>query len=663
MSEHKKEAKSAYASKMKRMGLNGKAKGSEFNDHSPYDGVPFLDSGNAGAMPKTRSRFKRGGKVNYVEVDGAKAHKNLGHRPRKAMAGPVAGPGAAMGGKKPMLPPGAAAVTPNIPKPPMMPMAPKRPNSLGPSTPQQDQSMLPDQAQDSMMQRKSGGRTKGMHHSDCVCKACGGGMSYAAGGVPTGSPLDRKRVVAALAMRKKRAGLPMAPSAPKGPSSPMANMGVVPMMGSRKSGGKVSHQEWEHSKEDLHEDKKLAKKHGMSMDKWEKSDLDAKHDRQQSTKGMMHGGKTHKLGGGSLSRYIQAANTDRGTSARQQGIDIARDTMGKEPMYPGAGKRSAKRAMGIDLAARKLGKMGGIGAPADTGREARYPGMPENEPPMKRGGRTQKAEGGGMRSERTQYEKARRNSVDEGMNYRSDSTHNEDSLRKAVRGYEDASKETGYSNLKRGGRAGYEDGGKTGYDWRKHYAPKDDNVGPVAPARASGYYPKEWRDENRQKGFAGRARQMRNRAESEETPVDERFESRTKRASGGRAKKSNTTINIMLDPTAMGAQGQNPLLPQVPAVPPVPPMVGMPGSPPPATGGAPGGPPPGAMMNPAGIGPGLGAMGTMQAPGFGPLAPPTPPMRADGGRIQAGLPRYQEDKYGSGSGLGRLEKPKWPLPN
>jgi len=111
----------------------------------------------------------------------------------------------------------------------------------------------------------------------------------------------------------------------------------------------------------------------------------------------------------------------------------------------------------------------------------------------------------------------------------------------------------------------------------------------------------------------------------------------------------------MLDPQAMGQQPQTPMVPNLP----MPPNVGMPPMPPtPPGGGA-----PGAMMNPAGAGPGPGAMGTMQAPGFGPLAPPTPPMRADGGRIQAGLPRYQEDKYGSGSGLGRLEKPKWPLPN
>ncbi len=57
-----------------------------------------------------------------------------------------------------------------------------------------------------------------------------------------------------------------------------------------KKGGKVSHIEWEHSKKDLEQDKKLAKKHGMSMEKWEKSALDKKHDKQQSTEGLKKGG-------------------------------------------------------------------------------------------------------------------------------------------------------------------------------------------------------------------------------------------------------------------------------------------------------------------------------------------------------------------------------------
>jgi hypothetical protein len=67
-----------------------------------------------------------------------------------------------------------------------------------------------------------------------------------------------------------------------------------------KKGGKVSHMEWEHSKDDLEQDKKLAKKHGMSMEKWEKSALDKKHDEQQSTEGLKKGGRAKRAAGGGL---------------------------------------------------------------------------------------------------------------------------------------------------------------------------------------------------------------------------------------------------------------------------------------------------------------------------------------------------------------------------
>jgi hypothetical protein len=399
----------------------------------------------------------------------------------------------------------------------------------------------------------------------------GGSMKYARVGFPAGgNPEMKRKMVGAIVARKRKEGLPTAPPAPKGPTA-----SFLPMP--HKRGGKVSHMAWEHSKEDYREDKKLAKKHHMSMSEWEKSDLDKKHDSQQSMKGLKHGGAAHKLSGGALSRYIQAANVDRGTNARRHGIDMARDVMGnKEPMFPGAAERSTKRAMGIDLAARKLGKMGGVGMPADTGREPRYPGMPENEPPMKRGGRTHRDAGGGMRSERTQYEKARRNAVDEGMDLDTDSQHTQDTLRKAVRGFENTAKETGYSNLKRGGR--------------------------------------------------------------------------TERKAGGRLKEPETKIIINMPNSQPQQQGPGAM----------PPGVGMPGMPPMAPGGAPQ-PPGGGMMPPAGAGPGLGSMGSPQVPGMGPISPPMPAMKNRGGSVSRNMPKYQEHDYGSGSGLGRLEKKKWPL--
>jgi hypothetical protein len=48
---------------------------------------------------------------------------------------------------------------------------------------------------------------------------------------------------------------------------------------------------WEGSAKDEAQDKKLAKKHGMSMEKWEKSAMDKKHDRQKSMKGLKYGGR------------------------------------------------------------------------------------------------------------------------------------------------------------------------------------------------------------------------------------------------------------------------------------------------------------------------------------------------------------------------------------
>jgi hypothetical protein len=207
--------------------------------------------------------------------------------------------------------------------------------------------------------------------------------------------------------------------------------------------------------------------------------------------------------------------------------------------------------------------------------------------------RAHKNDGGGLRSERTQYEKARRESVNQGMDLDTDSQHTQDTLRKAVRNYENTAKETGYSNLKTGGRA--------------------------------------------------------------------------HRATGGRTKSAQgkSTINIIIAPEGQKGASQMPMG-GPPTIPPqlLAAMAGGAGGPPPGAGGPPPGAiPPGAGM--AGAGGGLGAGPAMNVGRPG-MTAPTPPMRKSGGRVggkapQAATPTYQEHDYGSGSGLGRLEKRKWPL--
>ena len=125
---------------------------------------------------------------------------------------------------------------------------------------------------------------------------------------------------------------------------------------------------------------------------------------------------------------------------------------------------------------------------------------------------------------------------------------------------------------------------------------------------------------------------------------------RPQRATGGRAKAGKTNVNIIISPQS--GQGQGPLgagvgmgmPPAPPMMPPVPPM-------PPAGGGMM--PPPGGGMAGApSLPPQL--MAALGGAGGPPMA------RKSGGRVDTKMPKYQETDYGSGSGLGRLVKRKWP---
>ena len=77
----------------------------------------------------------------------------------------------------------------------------------------------------------------------------------------------------------KKMAMSMPIPQPKGKTTPFKKGGMAEFEGSAK---------------DMAQDKKLAKKHGMSMKAWEKSSMDTKHDSQKSMKGLKRGGRAMK---------------------------------------------------------------------------------------------------------------------------------------------------------------------------------------------------------------------------------------------------------------------------------------------------------------------------------------------------------------------------------
>ena len=139
-------------------------------------------------------------------------------------------------------------------------------------------------------------------------------------------------------------------------------------------GGKV----WEGSKKDEAQDKKLAKKHGMSMKKWEASSLDKKHDKQHSTKGLKRGGFT------SLDGEMQTQEKVSGRIAKRDGGSLA----GLELASGGRAKKSGKTNINIVISAGKDGQPApqGLGGAGPAGIPIPVPppggGAPMPMPPM-----------------------------------------------------------------------------------------------------------------------------------------------------------------------------------------------------------------------------------------------------------------------------------------
>ena len=439
MSNYKDEAKKSRADRLKTYGGKSHSRGDIFNDTEPYDGVPQLSTTvPAGEkQPIGKQRFQRGGKVMEMSQDKSKA--NLGKAPRKKAAG---------GPAKPLPHPGQRREP--VPLPPEMPMDMRyeraNPQGVGNlNSPYKkggrihklsggaleeylkrsredfdsqrkfrdrqrlanmmslayNKSSRPYSPRDIMdTESRMGRRAKGIRMA--AKKLVGDAnvpatddedKTFARGGMPTGmasvSGDRRKKMAAAIAYKKRnQMGKPMG-----GIGGP-AQMGqaTMPTMG-KKQGGKVSHAEWEHSKEDLKQDKKLAKKRGMSLEKWEKSEADKKHDKQQSTKGLCWGGRARKLSGGALGEYIDKSSKNR---AEMQNYKDTNDV--HRSFAPVLNRKIGNRTKGMALAAAKMR------GDADVGSRVPSPDNPNQRKKMamqslttselKKGGRIQRARGG-----------------------------------------------------------------------------------------------------------------------------------------------------------------------------------------------------------------------------------------------------------------------------
>jgi hypothetical protein len=84
---------------------------------------------------------------------------------------------------------------------------------------------------------------------------------------------------------------------------------------------------WEGSKEDVSQDKKLAKKRGMSMKEWEASEADTKHDTQKSMKGLRGGGLATRGMGVALAEGGMVCKAGGGmVTAKGQGMARTKST-------------------------------------------------------------------------------------------------------------------------------------------------------------------------------------------------------------------------------------------------------------------------------------------------------------------------------------------------
>jgi hypothetical protein len=248
-------------------------------DASDYGPEQVLDSeAKTGMRPVSRRAYKKGGKV--VAVAGADAKQNAGKKPRA--------------GKKHLTV--DALVNRNLKDANEAREGKKHVGAL------KTGGRATKKAYGGSMDEDISTRPTDRYGNRATDKDLG--MVRTSGGMPdrdiSSRPTDssgRRITNKELGMDYSAEALPMPKPKPVMRGKPMS---VSEAMAGMRSGRKHGGEAWEGSAKDESQDKKLAKKYGMSMAAWEKSKMDKKHDTQHSSKGLNKGGRTGKSLGGVL---------------------------------------------------------------------------------------------------------------------------------------------------------------------------------------------------------------------------------------------------------------------------------------------------------------------------------------------------------------------------
>jgi hypothetical protein len=394
-------------------------------------------------------------------------------------------------------------------------------------------------------------------------------------------------------------------------------------IGGLKTGGRAK--AFEGSAKDEKQDKKLAKKYGMSMESWEKSKMDDKHDSQQSMKGLKKGGRTSKSVGGVLK--------DVGNFGLRGGV-IGAALGNKAPIMGGIlpmamhflGKKKGEKSSGPEVAGKKDG--GGLYANINAKQERIANGSKERmrkvgskgaptAEAFKQSARTAKAHGGltSLDGEmQTQEKVSGRVAKAYGGNLSGLEMNKGGRAKRAYGGYDQMPTPAESAESDRRMMEAEPRDEMDYMNMRENSPPRSMPKPPAKPKTPAKRMPPP-------------TYQMPDRVSGD----DYKKGGRAARKSGGRTK-GKTDINIVIA-TGKGQQGGQPDMPPMPGPQGIP--VQMPSPPPQAAA-----PMPMPMPMP-------------MPPAGGPGPAPMPMPRKAGGRTYRS---YKDMDAGAGSGLGRSEK-------